>query len=73
MWGVCAGAHEQAATYCERVGVSLADYDGLFEAAPARMLDSAHDAPVEYHHQLTVASRLSKTNRIAAGAGNFSG
>jgi tetratricopeptide (TPR) repeat protein len=47
-------AHEQAAAYCERLEISLADYRKRFEAAPARMLDSERDAPAEYHDRLTV-------------------
>src|SRR5208337_189988 len=48
-------AHEQAAAYCERLGVSLAEYRKRFEAAPARLLDDAKDASAEYHGGLTVA------------------
>ena len=48
-------AHEQAAAYCERLGVSLAEYRKRFEAAPARLLDAAKDASAEYHGGLTVA------------------
>jgi tetratricopeptide (TPR) repeat protein len=48
-------AHEQAAAYCERLGVSLADYCKRFDAAPVRMLGSERDAPIEYHDRLTVA------------------
>ena len=32
-------AHEQAAAYCERLDISLAEYRKRFEAAPARLLD----------------------------------
>jgi tetratricopeptide (TPR) repeat protein len=48
-------AHEQAAAYCERLAISLADYRNRFEASPARMLDTERDAPAEYHDRLTVA------------------
>ena len=48
-------AHEQAAAYCERLEVPLVDYRSRFEIAPARLLDNARDAPVEYHNRLTVA------------------
>jgi tetratricopeptide (TPR) repeat protein len=48
-------AHEQAAAYCERLEKSLDDYRKRFEAAPARLLDDARDAPTEYHDRLTVA------------------
>jgi Tfp pilus assembly protein PilF len=48
-------AHEQAAAYCERLELSLADYRSRFEAAPARLLDDARDASFDYHDRLTVA------------------
>src|SRR5262245_22440126 len=48
-------AHEQAAAYCERLEVRLAEYLRRFESAPGRMLDTARDAPAEYHDRLTVA------------------
>lgn len=48
-------AHEQAAAYCERLGVSLAEYLRRFEAAPARLLDARKDAPADYHDRMTVA------------------
>src|SRR5215213_1427494 len=56
-------AHEQAAAYCERLDLALADYHQRFEVAPARLLDSAKDAPAEYHDGLTVA----KTFALAIG------
>jgi hypothetical protein len=48
-------AHEQAAAYCERLDISLAEYRRRFEAAPARMLDDKRHAPADYHDGLTVA------------------
>ncbi|MFZ1961914.1 MAG: tetratricopeptide repeat protein [Roseiarcus sp.] len=48
-------AHEQAAAYCERLDVSLADYRQRFDAAPARLLDGAKDAPIEHNDGMTVA------------------
>ena len=48
-------AHEQAAAYCERLEVSLAEYRRHFDAAPARLLDADKDAPAEYHNKLTAA------------------
>ena len=48
-------AHEQAAAYCERLEVSLAEYRKRFSSAPARLLDAEKDAPAEYHDGLTVA------------------
>jgi tetratricopeptide (TPR) repeat protein len=48
-------AHEQAAAYCERLGIQLAEYRRRFDAEPSRMLDTEKDAPAEYHDKLTVA------------------
>jgi tetratricopeptide (TPR) repeat protein len=48
-------ALEQAAAYCERLNISLADYRARFAAAPAKYLDDSRDAPSEYHDGLTVA------------------
>jgi tetratricopeptide (TPR) repeat protein len=48
-------AHEQAAAYCERLDISLAEYQKRFEAAPVRLLDTDKDAPGEYHGGLTAA------------------
>jgi tetratricopeptide (TPR) repeat protein len=48
-------AHEQAAAYCERLGVSLSDYRKRFDAAPGRLLDAPKDASAGYHGGLTVA------------------
>jgi hypothetical protein len=48
-------AHEQVAAYCDRLDVSLAEYQKRFEAASARLLDTPKDAPDEYHGGLTVA------------------
>jgi hypothetical protein len=33
-------AHEQAAAYCERLTIMLAEYHKRFEAAPGRLLDT---------------------------------
>jgi hypothetical protein len=48
-------AHEQAAAYCERLNVTLAEYARRFQAAPERFLDDTRDAPAEYHDGRTVA------------------
>src|SRR5712691_3693176 len=48
-------AHEQAAAYCERLDLSLAEYARRFAAEPARLLDTDRDAPAAYHDKLTVA------------------
>jgi tetratricopeptide (TPR) repeat protein len=59
-------AHEQAAAYCERLEKSFADYRKRFEAAPARLLDDARDAPAEYHDRLTVAKTFALAIEEAA-------
>jgi tetratricopeptide (TPR) repeat protein len=48
-------AHEQAAAYCERIGLAFAEYLTRFNAAPARLLDTEKDAPADYHDRMTVA------------------
>jgi tetratricopeptide (TPR) repeat protein len=45
-------AHEQAAAYCERLDISLAEYRRRFDHTP---LDDARHAPGEYHDGRTVA------------------
>jgi tetratricopeptide (TPR) repeat protein len=42
-------AHEQAAAYCEDLGVSLLEYRSRFEAATIEFLDDKDYAPTEYH------------------------
>ncbi len=48
-------AHEQAAAYCERLDIPLAEYAKRFAAQPGRLLDDVRHAPAEYHDRLTVA------------------
>lgn len=48
-------AHEQAAAYCERVGVSLSEYATRFAARPVKFLDDESDAPEQYRNGLTVS------------------
>jgi tetratricopeptide (TPR) repeat protein len=59
-------AHEQAAAYCERTGISLAEYKRRFEAAPGLLLDANKDAPAEYHGGLTVAKTFALAIHEAA-------
>jgi tetratricopeptide (TPR) repeat protein len=59
-------AHEQAAAYCERLDISLAEYGRRFTAAPARLLDDARHAPAEYHDGLTVAKTFALAIEEAA-------
>jgi Domain of unknown function (DUF4062)/AAA ATPase domain len=54
-------AHEQAAAYCERIGVTLADYLKRFEVAPAHLLDDENDIAQGYNR--TVAKTLWARNR----------
>ncbi|MEA2678735.1 MAG: hypothetical protein QOK03_457 [Candidatus Binataceae bacterium] len=48
-------AHEQAAAYCARTGISLPDYRRKFEAEPTKFLDHEKDASPGYHNRRTVA------------------
>jgi hypothetical protein len=59
-------AHEQAAAYCERLDIALADYARRFEAAPAKLLDDARHAASEYHDGLTVAKTFALAINEAA-------
>jgi tetratricopeptide (TPR) repeat protein len=59
-------AHEQAAAYCERLGISIAEYRRRFEATPAKLLDAEEDAPAEYHDRLTVAKTFALAIEEAA-------
>jgi hypothetical protein len=59
-------AHEQAAAYCERLAIALAEYRRRFDAAPARLLDTEKDAPAEYHDRLTVAKTFALAIEEAA-------
>jgi tetratricopeptide (TPR) repeat protein len=46
-------AHEQAATYCEDLGIGLAEYRRRFAAATLAFLDHGDYAPAEYHPEHT--------------------
>jgi hypothetical protein len=59
-------AHEQAAAYCGRLGISLAEYRARFDAAPVRMMGDARDAPFEYHNRMTVAKTFALAIEEAA-------
>src|SRR5262249_47662180 len=59
-------AHEQAAAYCERLDVSLAESRNRFEAAPARLLDDPRHAPAEYYDGRTVAKTFALAIQEAA-------
>jgi len=59
-------AHEQAAAYCERLEIPLAEYVRRFAAEPARLLDTEKDAPAEYHDKLTVAKTFALAIEAAA-------
>jgi hypothetical protein len=59
-------AHEQAAAYCERLGISIAEYRRRFEATPGPLLDTTRDAPTEYHDGLTVAKTFALAIEEAA-------
>jgi tetratricopeptide (TPR) repeat protein len=48
-------AHEQAAAYCDKLHVSLAEYLQRFERTPSRFLDDTRNAPRDYNDGMTVA------------------
>jgi tetratricopeptide (TPR) repeat protein len=48
-------AHEQAAAYCERLRISLAEYHERYQVAPAAFLDDPSHASAADHIALTVA------------------
>jgi TIR domain len=59
-------AYEQAAAYCERLGISLAEYRRRFEAAPVQLLSDTRHAPEAYHGGLTVAKTFALAIEEAA-------
>jgi len=59
-------AHEQAAAYCERLGIALAEYRRRFADAPAPLLDATKDASPDYHGGLTVAKAFALAIEEAA-------
>jgi tetratricopeptide (TPR) repeat protein len=59
-------AHEQAAAYCDRLGISFAEYRKRFEAAPVRLLDDTRHVPREHHDGLTVAKSFALAIEQAA-------
>jgi tetratricopeptide (TPR) repeat protein len=59
-------AHEQAAAYCERLGILLSDYASRFGAAPGKYLDDARAAPEQYHNGLTVSKTFALAIEEAA-------
>jgi tetratricopeptide (TPR) repeat protein len=65
-------AHEQAAAYCERLDISLAEYFRRFTATPARLLDDERHAPAVYHDGLTVektfALAIDEAAKLSPGA-----
>jgi tetratricopeptide (TPR) repeat protein len=59
-------AHEQAAAYCERLDIALADYAKRFEPAPVKFLDDVRDAPLVYNDGRTVARTFALATDEAA-------
>lgn len=59
-------AHEQAAAYCERLGIAFAEYGRRFAANPAKMLDDQRHAPTGYRDGLTVAKTFGLAIEAAA-------
>jgi tetratricopeptide (TPR) repeat protein len=59
-------AHEQAAAYCERLGLPLSEYATKFANAPGIYLDNAGAAPEQYHNGLTVSKTFALAIEEAA-------
>jgi tetratricopeptide (TPR) repeat protein len=59
-------AHEQAAAYCERLYISLAEYGRRFTAMPTRLLDDERYASPEYYDGRTVAKTFALAIEQAA-------
>jgi tetratricopeptide (TPR) repeat protein len=59
-------ALEQAAAYCERLHISIAEYRKRFETSPARFMDDSRYAPAEYHDGMTVAKTFALAIEEAA-------
>jgi tetratricopeptide (TPR) repeat protein len=59
-------ALEQAAAYCERLHISIAEYRKRFETSPARFMDDSRHAPAEYHDGMTVAKTFALAIEEAA-------
>ncbi|WP_188262670.1 FxSxx-COOH system tetratricopeptide repeat protein [Azospirillum tabaci] len=59
-------AHEQAAAYCERLEIALAEYHQRFAARSVAMLGDPRDAPAEYHEGRTVAATFALAIEAAA-------
>jgi tetratricopeptide (TPR) repeat protein len=59
-------ALEQAAAYCERLHISIAEYRKRFETSPARFMDDSRHAPAEYHDGMTVAKTFTLAIEEAA-------
>jgi tetratricopeptide (TPR) repeat protein len=57
-------AHEQAAAFCQRIGISLAEYLKRFEANPAKLPGTEQDAPHDYGR--TVATTFALAIEAAA-------
>ncbi|CAO3456446.1 hypothetical protein [Azospirillum argentinense] len=59
-------AHEQAAAYCERLEIALAEYHRRFADRKVAMLEDARDAPADYHDGRTVAATFGLAIEAAA-------
>jgi hypothetical protein len=59
-------AHEQAAAYCERLEMSLAEYQARFDATPVTFLKDDSTSPAEYHDGRTLAKTFALAIEEAA-------
>lgn len=65
-------AHEQAGSYCDRLGIPLWEYLRRFERQPRPLLDDSAHAPIGYNNRMTVARSftlgIEEAARIHPGA-----
>ena len=66
-------AHEQAAAYCVRLGISFADYLRRFKSNPAKLLDAQKDAPFDYGRTVatTFALAIDEATKLHPAAGSL--
>jgi tetratricopeptide (TPR) repeat protein len=58
-------AHEQAAAYCEDLGIGFAEYQLRFDRATIEFLDGKDYVPVEYHPDHTDRLTVARTFHLA--------
>ena len=66
-------AHEQAAAFCEKLSVSLAEYTKRFERQPIKLLEDEKYAPTEHRRSVakTFAMAIDAATATHSAAGQF--